>query len=354
MNQACVSRSVRANKLFPGTLFVAWITACLGFGAAAKADESILFANHSPLEITLIGPFNSRISDLDRHALRPFKLVSHKQVLDIEARLQGHSRLRVCDFPPMLLTFSSAGAAAMEFTRAESLRLVTHCRNNNHSEQDTLEEYIAHRILNLLTEASYRVRLAHITYKDADSTADEIMFTRYGFLLEPHAQLAARIGARKVNLPGVPSRRQDLPHSALVFIFQYLIANTDWGMVTAESDTICCHNGFLFERDTEILFLPYDFDLSGLVNARYAYPDSSLRIKRVTQRLYRGLCTDREILRVALATVVQRKGDILTLLRTTPGLSPESRSRDERFINAFFKKADKQAKLLKEFEKKCL
>ena len=61
-----------------------------------------------------------------------------------------------------------------------------------------------------------------------------------------------------------------------MFVFQYLIANTDWGYVKADDDDACCHNGDLFEIDNQVVFVPYDFDLAGLVNSRYAFPDLPL------------------------------------------------------------------------------
>jgi hypothetical protein len=45
------------------------------------------------------------------------------------------------------------------FAGQEKLKVVTHCRNEDSGETNVLEEYAAYRILGLLTEAAYRVRL---------------------------------------------------------------------------------------------------------------------------------------------------------------------------------------------------
>ena len=85
-----------------------------------------------------------------------------------------------------------------------------------------------------------------------------------------------------------------------MYVLRYLIANTDWMVLRADYGHVSCHNADLYQRDSLVYFVPCDFDLSGLVNARYAFPDPKLRIKRVTQRRYRGLCTDRGYLSAAL------------------------------------------------------
>jgi len=69
-------------------------------------------------------------------------------------------------------------------------------------------------------------------------------------------------------------------------LFNYMIGNTDWSPVYF-------HNVKLIRTESaDFLTVPYDFDFSGIVNARYASVDPSLqdRIRRVRNRLYRGFC----------------------------------------------------------------
>jgi len=103
-----------------------------------------------------------------------------------------------------------------------------------------------------------------------------------------------------------------------------------------------------------VLVVPYDFDVSGLVNARYAFPDRRLRIKKVTQRVYRGLCTDRDVLRAAIEKVTAHKAGILRTVQEIPGLSEENADVSTRFLNAFFEKADDTEELIENFEKRCI
>lgn len=313
-----------------------------------------LFEDDAALDVTLTGPIGSLFEDTKDHKELPFIFLAEGIEHAIKVRLRGHSRLRVCDFPPLRLKFPMPEAEQTSFAEQGKLKLVTHCRNHDRGEQDMLQEFLAYRIFNVLTDASYRVRLLRITYDDTDRQPGKNSSIRYGFLLEPGEQLAARIGAAAASLRGVPKHRQDFAHSALVYVFQYLIGNTDWGFVQADYDDACCHNGDLYERDAEVLYVPYDFDLAGLVNSQYAYPDPLLRIDRVTQRLYRGVCTDHDILQNALANVKSHKEEILALLQDIPGLDEKNVDTSSKFLNAFFEKAEDEEKLLRTFERSCI
>ncbi|MBT8095496.1 MAG: hypothetical protein KJO19_00555, partial [Woeseia sp.] len=257
----------------------------------ASAVANPLFTADDVLEVTLTGPLSSLIEDPEHKVEAPFILTADGVEHSIAVRTRGNSRLQVCEFPPLRLNFVREATRGSVFEGQNKLKLVTHCRNYDRGEQDMLEEFLAYRLFNVLTDASFRVRMMRIRYVDTDGGLDDDASFRYGFALEPEDQLAARLGGAPAEISGVPKRRHDLEQASLLYLFQYMIGNTDWGFVKADYDDTCCHNVELFEIDGVIHTIPYDFDLTGLVNARYARPDPLLRIKTVRQRLYRGLCT---------------------------------------------------------------
>ena len=339
---------------FAANRYFVWVLALLLVSNSANLRAAPLFEDDSVIDVTLAGPIGSLVSNVDDREELPFVLQAQGLRHEIKVRVRGNSRLRVCQFPPLRLNFRQQHPTQSVFAGQDKLKLVTHCRNNDRGEQDMLQEFAAYRILNVLTDASYRVRLLRIRYEDADGKLSPKASPRYGFVLENSAQLAARIGARPASLRGVPKKRHHLEHAALVYVYQYLIANTDWGLVKADYDDSCCHNIDLFELDSKVLVVPYDFDVSGLVNARYAFPDRRLRIKKVTQRVYRGLCTDRDVLRAAIEKVTAHKAGILRTVQEIPGLSEENADVSTRFLNAFFEKADDTEELIENFEKRCI
>ena len=321
---------------------------------AADPAAASLFEDDGAIEVTLSGPISTMFADTDDRTQRAFVVHAQDKALPAKVRLRGRSRLRVCAFPPLRLNFRMADTSDSVFAGQDKLKLVTHCRNYDRAEQDLLEEYAAYRIFNVLTDFSYRVRLLRINYEDTDGRLSDKASPRYGFVLETPAQLAERAGAEPVTLRGVPKKRHDLDQAALMYVYQYLIANTDWGLVKADYAAGCCHNVDLFERDAKVFTVPYDLDLSGLVNANYAFPDHQLRIDKVTQRLYRGLCTDPDVLLRAIDRVIAREAEILGILRDTPGLADKNRDTAVRFLGRFFEKAANREKLLKNFEGRCI
>ena len=82
--------------------------------------------------------------------------------------------------------------------------------------------------------------------------------------------------------------------------------------------------------------IPYDFDMSGLVNAPYAAPPSHLPIRLVRTRFYRGLCQPPEVLDAAVARMLEKKAEILSLFKNQPELSRQSRNRNLTYIKQFY------------------
>jgi hypothetical protein len=311
-----------------------------------------LFEADAPVEVTLTGPFGSLFASARQPACLPFTLVAGGATQAVDIRVRGHSRVRVCEFPPLRLSFPTGADAISVFAGQDRLKLVTHCRNNDRSEQDLLEEYAAYRVLNVLTDLSYRVRLLHIRYQDTEGASTRMRQCAADSFSNPGRNSPPGPVPQR-SCSGFP-KSGDRQQAALMYVFQYLVANTDWMLVKADYDEACCHNADLYEQDSRVIFVPYDFDLAGLVNARYAFPDRTLRIARVTQRLYRGLCTDREYLRRALATVKSKRVEILAVVGDLPGLEPGNAERAARYIDDFFEQAEDEERLLQSFENRCV
>lgn len=321
---------------------------------ATHASASPLFDDDSVINIKLIGPFGTLIDANDENVELPFILQANGVEHSIDVRVRGKSRRRVCDFPPLRLIFPDSDTAQTIFAGQDKLKLVTHCFDRESAQADILQEYAAYRIFNIISDVGYRVRLLNITYTDTDSHPDEGTFARYGVVIESAAELARRVDGTAVDVTGVSLATLDDRQEAAVYVFQYLIGNTDWSLVTADDDDTCCHNGDLIDIGDARYYVPYDFDLSGLVNTRYARPDPSLRISRVTQRLYRGFCVNSDALQDAIVAVRDQKSAIFDEVRRTPGLSDKETQATLKYIERFFKQAENEEKMLRYFEQRCL
>ena len=324
----------------------------IAFGVEANAVP--LFEESTVLEMELVGPIKELTADKAGEQALPFTLradgVDHK----IEVRLRGNSRRRVCSFPPLRFKFETKASTGTLFDSQKKLKLVTHCKEGDAFEQDLLKEYMAYRIFNMLSEKSYRVRLVSITYSDTDPARNEKTLKRYGYFIESSDELAERIAATQVTRTGVSRESLNSKQASLVYAFQYLVGNTDWSLVKADTDEFCCHNGGLFDIDSSLFLVPYDFDLSGLVNARYAKPDPALRTSSVRKRVYRGYCLATEDLAGAIQAIVDRQSDIVSLPFDTPGVTAREKEEASRYLKGFFKYVSDVDKAAMKFDKRCL
>jgi len=325
----------------------------VGLAAFGTCRASVLFESDEVLEITLKGPLSAAIKDTDKRRALPFSLELAGKAIPVALRMRGKSRAFFCSFPPLRLDFAPESVEDTVFAGQDKLKLVTHCKVSREYEQNVLEEFAAYRILNVLTELSLRIRLLRINYVDTGRPRSAAVI-RYGFVIESDEEFARRIGGQPLGVRNVSRNLLDARHAALVYVFHYLIGNTDWSLIRYFDDEYCCHNGKLFSVDDRNYYIPYDFDMSGLVNARYAEPKPELRLRNVRTRRYRGYCTDRAVLTEVLRTIVGQRDAILGVVTELPGLSEKIRQSQHGYLEKFFAMAGKEDKLLREFERRCL
>lgn len=331
---------------------VRWLVILLLLTGGA-GHASPLFEDDGILDVTLEGPVSKAINDTEHRREYPFSLVVNGSRLDIAVRVRGISRAQLCQFPPLRLDFSSSDTSATVFSGQRRLKLVTHCKKTASYEENVLEEYAAYRIFNVMSDVSFRVRLLRVRYIDTKKP-DEDGMLRYAFLIESKDALAERTQGTLVEPRRVTKNYLDDTQIGLAYIFQYLIGNTDWGLVRAIDADICCHNGVIVDIEGRHFYVPYDFDRAGLINARYAKPDPTLRLRRVTQRRYRGYCMADDALRDALRAVVGHQDTILGFMTALGAMTGRDLEESSEYVRSFFELAADEEKLLREFEKRCL
>ncbi len=259
--------------------------------------------------------------------------------MDIEVKTRGKFRLdrSNCNFPPIRVRFSDKSVAGTAFDGQERLKVVTHCQNGRSEyEQQVILEYLVYRTLNVLTDLSFRVRLARITYVDLDDDGKSL--TRYAFFIEDEDKMAQRAGWASLAVQQVSPWDYDQEQLSLVDVFQYMVANTDWdGFKKADDQESCCHNLKVIGNPAGPVFpVPYDFDWTGLVNRRYAKPDPSLSIRSVRQRLYRGVCRERADVETVFPLFNQKKAEIYALFRNQTGLEPKFVEQTLEYLDEFY------------------
>lgn len=341
-------------EIAPKMMITRWMSAavaaaCLLFASAALADD--LFDANELLEMELVGPVHTLVKNMRKEKAYPFTLRTEGREYRVMLSPRGKSRLEICKFPPLRVTFASTDAGNSLVPGWDELKLVTHCREVQNMQVNVLEEYVAYQLFALLSDTSYRTRLLKITYTDTDGREN---MTHYAFALEPTDHLATRVGGVKASLPAVSLSKLDHRQLALMFMFQYLIGNTDWSIVAAFGKRNCCHNGKLVDVDSELFYVPYDFDRCGLVDASYAYADPSFKLRSVTQRLYRGFCIDPQEIVAAIDTTFELRPEMLKIAREVPLLDAKDRKKMETYIEKYFDKVEDRDKFLKYVRRRCL
>ena len=322
---------------------------CASLGAQTTASH--LFLAHEPLTLTL---------ETDLHALRGDRGKERKAhpgtlrygtgsdtgTIAVKLRTRGIFRLKTCGFPPIRLDVPSHKVGGTPFAGEDRLKLVTHCQKDRLSERNLLREYALYRVFNAVTDTSFRVRLAHMTYVDS---ARHDTISRYGFLIESDTGLATRIAATPVRANNVYDPVIVPSYMTLVAVFQYLIGNNDWSVWGR-------HNIAIFQQTADprpLLGVPYDFDFSGAVNAPYASPPPQVPVKTVRERWYRGFCQPDSVLQGALARFRAAKDSIYANVRAVPDL-PEGDVRNVlEYFDDFFKVIDNPGAVHREFVRNC-
>ncbi|NIP16846.1 MAG: hypothetical protein GWM87_00800, partial [Xanthomonadales bacterium] len=210
-----------------------------------QAKPARLFESDAVMTVTLRGPWRRMTRNTSSDERFPGTLEytdssGARRTMDIGVTMRGLTRRdELCDFPPLKLWFDKDSNKGTEFRGQGSLKMVTYCDTNSRYEQFYIKEYYAYRIYNLITPYSFRVRPMTVTYLDTERDSDGI--TRFGFLIEDVDDMAERNGVKELEIPMISPRRLDGEVAALAAVFQYLIGNLDWSIISGRDPVECCH-----------------------------------------------------------------------------------------------------------------
>jgi hypothetical protein len=341
------------------TAAVALFLSASATAATANNEPDPLFASDEILDIEIEAPFDLLISDRpdeDEVAGKLRYTADDGNLVEFDVALRTRGRLRrtiqICQFPPLRLNFKKSDVKGSLFDKQDRLKVVTHCRPQKRSEQAVLSEYLVYRIFNLFTDASFRVRLLRATYKYTDKNQQ---LQAYAIFIEHKDRIGKRLDAKTIKVRRanvLDIRRADLN---IASVFQYFIGNTDFSPIGSAEGEDCCHNQVLFTREGEMHYtIPYDFDLSGLVNAPYAKPNSRFDLRSVRERLYRGRCLNNRYLPSTINLFKSKRSSIEALINDQPGLTKKTAGKMLKFISQFYETIDSPRQIEKNIIKKCI
>jgi hypothetical protein len=355
--QAIPIRKAAIVVMFVALLFAAHPA----FAAAAGGDQAKppkLFTSDATLTMTLTAPWQEFLRSKNSKKRYPGTLeyiddsgAKHSMPVAFEPR--GHNRLKVCKFAPIKLVFDKQAIEDTPFRGNKSLKLSTHCSNEERSEQYVIKEMLAYHIYNLVTDRSFKVRGLSVTYVDsADHSRDG---PHFGFLVEDDSEMARRNHLAKLDLPKIQLEQLEPLESSRFALFEYLIGNTDFAQLSGPTPDRCCHNSVLIGENpqSKVFTVPYDFDSSGLVDTYYSVPSPVLHISSSRERVFRGFCANNATLEAVRRDFLRLEPRILELPRTESRLVAQSKERASDYLSKGFEVLRDDAKFASEVTAKC-
>ena len=335
------------------------LTLTAAWAQSSKAPDP-LFQNNETLQVTITAPMTTLVEERAKEGYLPgvFQFTEADGTvvdLDLQIRTRGNFRHKTCDLPPLRLNFKKSQTDGTLFDKQNIMKLVVNCENSNKYEQIVLKEYLAYRVLNAITDLSFRARLLRVTYIDSEEQMKQQ--TYYAFLIEHKKRFAKRHDRKEEIVERVSLGYIQADQLNLTSIFELLIGNTDFSPTSGAPGRMCCHNYVLFANDVDpLVAVPYDFDQSGLVNAPYAAPSPNLRIRsgKVTTRLYRGRCINNQHIPASIQEFKDGRDAIYAVVDTQEGLTSGTRKSIVKFIDKFYKLIDDPKDVEKHIVDKCI
>lgn len=301
------------------------------------AEGLPLFTASEPVAFTLAADFKAvnRDRQVDSPKRFPAVLTVEGQAgqpvsIPVEIGTRGNLRLsrRTCAFVPLRVDFPKKEVKGTVFERQGSLKLVTHCQNDDDHDQRVLGEALAYRIANTLTPDSFRVRLARATYLEASS--GKTVATRWAIFIEDPDDVARRMLGRIAPLEKKVFADIHLRSLLRLSVFQVMIGNTDYSIHALHNIRL------VMDREGNLRPIAYDLDVSGLVNPPYGAPDPRMNLANIRERRYRGPCLGLAALEPTLDEFRARQDEILALYDAEPRLAPREREEARRYLLDFF------------------
>lgn len=345
-------------KYFLSGLFIVTLLAALDAGAEERKP---LFQDESVIKAVLTAPIAQAYAQRGQgvRIYLPGQWTyangdGETNRLDVSIRTRGLFRREYCALPPLQLNFKKKQVKGTLFAGQDKLKVVAPCQNGPLSQQHVVLEYLAYKTYEILTDRSFGTRLIRLSYVDTDEKKEP--WTDLVFVIEDDDDMAKRLDLVKLGVVENDFDQLDHDSTALTDLFQLLIANNDYSVLQGPEGRDCCHNSEMLapkdDADTRIP-VPYDFDLSGLVNAKYAAPPSHIPIRFVRTRYYRGLCQPPGVLEKAIAHVQSKREEILSLYANTRELEPKKKKKTLEWLEDYFDIFDDPKRLDKEIYGRC-
>jgi hypothetical protein len=256
-------------------------------GFAQAPDLTPMFKEEKPLAIRLkvsLKKIRKETDDTTFIASTLYYKESAQSSWDsipMKVRARGNFRRDNCYFVPMRIKIKKGDSKGTVFAGNKSLKLVLPCTTSKTGNSLIMKEYMCYQLYEPVTPYFFNTRLLNITLDDIDKKKTHDLL---GFFIEDDDIVADRFHAKAIDSTKVHPLGLHDTTAVRHDLFEYWISNTDWS-------SVYYHNIKLIRNENGIhIPIPYDFDMSGFVNAPYAKGSAELGTTDSRTRVYRGFC----------------------------------------------------------------
>lgn len=254
--------------------------------------------------------------------------------IKLSLKSRGNYRLQECYFPPLWIKFDKKDIKGTLFQGNKKLKLVLPCQQGTTNNSLIIREYLCYKLYEVISPYAFKSRLVNIDFTEIRNKRSR-HYDLKGILVEDLETTARRLnGKAREDLKLSYMSMQDT--GALRFsLFQYMISNTDLSMAYQ-------HNTKLLQTiNGSYVSVPYDFDMSGLVDAPYAVVSQvngvQLDAQSVRDRVYRGWCRAPAVTEFVRNEFLLKQEKILSVVDDIAGQLDEKEIREiKAYLEKFF------------------
>ena len=302
-----------------------------------------LFDSNEPLNVTLRFNMTQFLKKNKKFGSQDGVLMMHFNETDtinknVKIKYRGIWRFANCNFPPIQINFKKPIYVFSDSGKIKKMKLVTHCQTSPLFDEYVLREYLVYKLYNVMTDSSFRVRLLKVTYLDTENKKKPI--TQYGIFIEPASILALRTNSMVIESLNLTQKHMVPEVIGKMAVFLYMVAQWDWDIPSQHNVAII--KPLKFDQAGLGVPVPYDFDLTGIVNAEYAVISDELGLENIRERLFRGICQSREMYQEILKEFMNKKNALYAVVNEFPYLNQRSKKDIIMYLDTFFDQLNKQ------------
>ena len=299
-------------------------------------DTFQIFGPEEPLEFTVATDLRALSKNKHKDEYQEAQVIyslwdSINISREIRIKPRGVFRLDNCSNPPLWVNVKKTEEVFELLDGLKKMKLVIPCRGQSQYQGFIFNEYLAYKLYNVITDYSFKVRLIKVNYYD---TGEKVKpGSAYTFIMETEKSLAARKESIPLKSERISAKSLDEEYAAILYIFQYMIGNTDWSVPGLHNMKLLKTTDVSRPRPIPVT---YDFDYCGLVDAPYAIPGDHVDIEDVTERAYMGYCLPDEFMDKAFDLFIEKEAEMMAVVREFSLMTDKSKKKPLSYLEEFY------------------